>query len=274
MGYWQVLRAFVGGALVTFAQAQGAAGQSAPATVRDFHDYASVYAQIHWSVDTSGPLIATCPSGVTKGRTLDEIGRKLVRIGDLTAVVPTRMVTIHSHFMDPPNLYDGLPMEAKVLYLLTLLKDDQWTKITGDGLTLGDCQGDQIAVMQSILPNPFTTVAATLTGPNSLDLHPDNSSQLTDQERSQVKLRIARSLEISIGLNSGGLTNASVRDGIRTGSTVPIFMPGDGNEYGQQIQVAASITNYLANPGQPLILDFSNVVQGKLDTILKLWLRK
>jgi len=224
-------------ALAAPLHAQGVAPQSAPAQAREFHDYYSVFEKTPWSIEESGPLIAVCPVGVTKGQTLAEIQRKTVRIGRITAIVPTRMVTLDSNFSEPPNLYDGLPMEAKVLYLLTLLKDDQWSRVTGEGLSLADCQGEQTAVMNSILPSPFTYVDATLTGPHSLSLDPSATRHLSDQDRSQIKLRISRHLELSLGLTNGSATGASLRDSQRNGSKVPLLMDNSGDEYGHHIRI-------------------------------------
>lgn len=202
--------------------------------------YYDVMQAFPWSVDKSGPLIGLCPLAVVKGQTLQEINRKTVKIGGLTAIVPTRMTTLNSRFTEAPNLYDGLPREAKVLYLLTLLDDQQWRKVTGEGLTISDCHGPQVAVMQSILPNPFRWFPATVAGPNSVQLTGilDKPNELTNQERGAVKLRVIRHLELTLPLeDNGGFTGASVRDNVPVGTKIPYLKEYDGDEYGQHIKI-------------------------------------
>jgi len=193
---------------------------------------------MQWNVEKSGPLIATCPLAYLRAHDLDQMERKKVKIGGLTAIVPTRMVTINSHFTEAPNLYDGLPRDAKILYLLTLLNDDQWRKITGDGLALGDCQGDQVAVMQSILPNPFKWIDVTLVAPNGWTSSQDPPHQLSDADRSQVKLRVVHRLELILPLvNNGGWTGTSVRGPEKKGSVLPSIKDDDGDEFGQHVRI-------------------------------------
>jgi len=208
-----------------------------PKTVDGYYDVMQAFP---WNVEKSGPLIGICPLVVAKGQTLQEIDRKTVRIGGLTAIVPNRMITLNSRFTEAPNLYDGLPREAKVLYLLTLLDDQQWRKVTSEGLTISDCHGPQVAVMQSILPSPFRWFTATATGYNSVQLTGilDKPNELSTQDRGSVKLRVIRKLQLTLPLeNNGGFTGTEVRDNIAPGTKVPYLKEYDGDEYGQHIKI-------------------------------------
>ncbi len=87
-----------------------------------------------------------------KGSGLAAFGRKVVRLGALNAVVPTTVVAFDDALAQPPNLYDGLPRDAKALYLLTLLTPGQRRLAAGRGLSLDDLQGEPRAVLDSLLP--------------------------------------------------------------------------------------------------------------------------
>ncbi|RYG40406.1 hypothetical protein EON79_22655, partial [bacterium] len=56
-----------------------------------------------------------------KGADLAAYRRKAVRLGSVTAIVPIENVRFDDDLAQPPNLYDGLPRESKVLYLMTTL---------------------------------------------------------------------------------------------------------------------------------------------------------
>jgi len=217
-----------------------ASGHAQAPAGKIYDSYYEVMANVPWNVERSGPLVGVCPMVSITGETLKDVGRKMVAIGGLTAIVPVKMVTVNSRFTQEPNLYDGLPREAKVLYLLTLLNDEQWRKISGGGLTLADCNGPQVAVMQSILPNPFQWFPATIMGPRSVALTGagDKPNELTNQQRAQVKLRVIRHLELTLPLeNNRGFTGTTVRDNLPEGMIVPYIKDVDGDEFGQHVKV-------------------------------------
>jgi len=223
-----------------FRQQRGASQQAQPKP----QTYESVIRALPWEADKSGPLISACPRMRTQGSTLNDIERKSVRIGNLTAIVPTTMMTLNTHFTEAPNLYDGLPRDAKVLYFLTLLEEDQWRKITGDGLTLADCRGNQTAVMQSILPNPFKLGTATVVDQHSYTNSDSTNLQvLTDQERESVKLRVTKDISLQLPLaNNQGFTGTSVREDRVKGAKVPLLIDDNGDEFGQHIKIESPNT--------------------------------
>lgn len=203
--------------------------------------YQNVISAMPWDPAKNGPLIAPCPLGWAPATTLEAMKRKKVRIGGLTAVVPTEMVTLNTHFTEAPNLYDGLPRDAKVLYLLTLLSEDQWRKTTGDGLSLADCHGEQTAVLQSIIPNPFQWNIVTAVAPNGWTNNPsDASPQLSDDDRRQVKLKLVRDIDLTLPLmNHGGFTGTGVSDSLTTGKKYRWLKDDTGDEFGQHIKVVS-----------------------------------
>ncbi|MDR3689876.1 MAG: hypothetical protein P4L46_10890 [Fimbriimonas sp.] len=201
--------------------------------------YDSVVSGLPWDAEKQGPLIAPCPLRVAKGKTLADIDRKLMRVGQVTVVVPPTMVTLNTHFAEAPNLYDGLPRQAKVMYLLTLLTEDQWVKLTNDGMSLSDCRGEQKAVMQSILPNPFRLRSVKVLSPNSWSQDPSTPDlDLSDQDRQQVRLRLVRNVELTLPLNNnGGFTGDSLDGKLKTGMKMRELHEPDGDEYGQHVRI-------------------------------------
>lgn len=227
------------GLLAVTAGAQRLSGQATNGQRQPVKTYFDVISKLPWDPNTHGALIAPCPMAVAKGDTLSDLRLKKVHVGQILAIVPEKMTTLNSHFTEAPNLYDGLPREAKVLYLLTLLGEDQWSKITGDGLSIGDCRGPQVAVMQSILPNPFTYTLGTILGHNSVTYgNVESPIPLSESERSGIKLRVIRHLELELPLeNNGGYTGTSVRDNRKIGDKIPMLHENDGDEYGQHIKI-------------------------------------
>ncbi len=92
----------------------------------------------------------TRSSGPTN--TLSGFGRKIVKFGNVAAIVPIDMLVFDDSLTQPPNLYDGLPNEAKVLYLLSTLNQEQVAKASERGLGLNDLKGEQRDVFMSFLP--------------------------------------------------------------------------------------------------------------------------
>lgn len=198
-----------------------------------------VVSKLQWDAAKSGPLIVPCPLMVKHGLTLEEWDRKKMTVGGVTVIAPQKMVTIDSRFKEAPNLYDGLPRAAKVTYLLTLLNDEQWRKLTGAGLSLSDCQGEQVDVMQSILPNPFRYREATIASSNSATLSDAKTAkQLPNDQRRMVKLRVVKSLELILPLeNDGGFTGTSVSDNRTIGAKLPYLDEDDADAYGHLVKI-------------------------------------
>lgn len=115
-----------------------------------------------WDADKNGPLLVLEPDLVVRkgsGTGLEAFDRKKMAVRGLTAIVPTTMVLIDDSFEHSPSMYDGLPLYAKITYLLSTLNAGQWKEITGNGIGLGDLQGEQCDVFKSILPDPFSWMA-------------------------------------------------------------------------------------------------------------------
>ncbi len=141
----------------------------------------------------SGPLIVVDAEHVTaktKGASLQAFDRKLIVIGGLSAIVPVDMVLIDESYREP-NLYDGLPLQSKVLYLLSTLLPAQAGIANSQGIGLSDLEGEQIKVLKSILPPtlPWKTVKVDKFGTEGVDL--DHNEVPADQ-MDEVRLKIQR----------------------------------------------------------------------------------
>ncbi len=106
----------------------------------------------------AGTWIAVDPGHVRAKVTPNDLSafeRKAVPVGRLTAVVPTTMVTIDDSLAQAPNLYDGLPREAKILALMAALSPGQWRLLGERGLGLNDLRGEPRAILASLLSPPL-----------------------------------------------------------------------------------------------------------------------
>lgn len=150
-----------------------------------------------WSVAEKGPLFVLDPKNVDAVN--DEGGfasydRKKVKIGELTVLAPRTMVVVDDSLSQPPNMYDGLPMSAKVIYLLQSLTDSQWSKVSSSGIGLADLEGEQTRVFQSILPKPFNYEARKVIADRGTDKIIGQWT-LADEDLSKVKLKVQREME-------------------------------------------------------------------------------
>ena len=62
-----------------------------------------------WDAAKDGPLVAPVPLRIAAGETLDDLDRRKAVVGGLTAIVPKTMATVNSRFVNPPNMYEGMP---------------------------------------------------------------------------------------------------------------------------------------------------------------------
>lgn len=208
--------------------------QARPVTTYD------VISKMPWDPAKEGPLVAVVALRMTAGKTLDDLGRTKATVGGLTAIVPKTMVTVNSRLTAAPNMYEGLPQEAKVMYLLRTLTPGQWSRATGSGLTLADLQGEQVAVFDSILPNPLRYSMGTIMDGDSITnpSEPKDIRSLQGAERAKVKLRIVRHLEVQVALaNDGGYTGTTIEDDLKKGMTMPFILKDDEGGFGQKILV-------------------------------------
>jgi hypothetical protein len=196
--------------------------------------------KLPWNVAKDGPLVAPIPLRMATGATLDDIDRRKAIVGGLTAIVPKTMATVDSRFTNAPNLYEGLPRDAKVLYLLRSLSASQWSKATGDGLSVGDCQGEQRAVFESIVPNPLrysmgtVTDSRGITNPNG----PGEIKTMSSGDRAKVKLRVVRHLHVRVSMeNNGGWSITEPEGDMKPGTTMPLLTEDEDSEFGHQVIV-------------------------------------
>lgn len=198
-----------------------------------------VLAAMPWDLAKDGPLVAPIPIRMMPGTSLDDFNRKRASVGALTAIVPKTMATIDSKFIDAPNMYEGLPEEAKVLYLMRSLTPAQWQIATTGGISLADCRGEQAAVFDSILPNPLRYSMGTvndgrsISGPRRV---PDIKT-LTDAERKQVKIRIVRNLHAQVAMEGGGYTMTEPEGELKPGTQMPLIQKEGDSEFGHRVIV-------------------------------------
>lgn len=150
-----------------------------------------------WKQAESGPLFMLDPTNVESVNSeggFASYDRKKVKVGDLTVLAPRTMVMFDDSLSQEPNLYDGLPMYSKVLYLLQGLNEEQWHKVSSTGIGLVDLQGEQKRVFQSILPKPFTyDVQKVATDRSSFESL--SQSTLSDEDLAKVRLKVERDME-------------------------------------------------------------------------------
>jgi len=143
---------------------------------------------------------------------LEAFGRKETKIGGITAIVPRQMVLVDDSLTQAPNLYDGLPRAAKVLYLLSILNKEQLRLATSSGIGLGDLKGDQTAVFRSLLPESISWGAFQI-DTNGIPRPQGSETQVSGAQLSQVKLRFSRQLVLMPTFNlPGGRTSYSFMD--------------------------------------------------------------
>ena len=220
-------------------------GIAALALAQGPKDYYSALAGMSWDTPHAGPVVAVCLSVDKVSANLSGMDRKVVQVGAVRSVAPLRMITLDTAFTEQPNLYDGMPRDLKVLYLLTTLSGSQWTRISADGLSMADCSADQAAVMRSLFPHPFQWTESTA----QLSEHGGSTIQymapmdtpvntLSDTDLQSVKLRLDRHLLLIFKMRNGpGTTFGQVRDH-QPGERVPrIKEDFESGEFGHQVEV-------------------------------------
>jgi hypothetical protein len=227
--------------VVTGTGSQGPQGNGVGPEQAAVRSYVSILSQLPWDVAKDGPMVAPAPRRAGAGANLDELGLRKIKIGTLTAIVPKMMATVNSRFTAAPNLYEGMPRDAKMLYLLRSLSPIQWTKVSGDGLSIDDCQGEQRAVFESILPNPLSYSMGTLgDGGRSITSPRDDSEvkTLTGSERSKVKLRVVRHLQVEVSMeNDGGWTGTEPEGEFKNGTRIPHLIEKKDSGFGHEVIV-------------------------------------
>jgi len=133
------------------------------------------------------------------GAGLARYGRKAVRIGTVTAIVPLRAVAFDETLAKTPNLYDGMPRDAKVLYLLSALDAAQWRKAGGAGIGLGDLRGEQRDVFASLLPKRLAWTKERA-GEDRLRGNVVGRGEADERDRAATRLRVQREIEFHVPL--------------------------------------------------------------------------
>lgn len=209
------------------------ASQRSPKTT-----YYDVISNLPWDVQKQGPLVCVCPLRIANGKTLEDLEMKRIPLGDITAIGPAKMVTLRSRFTDPPNLYEGLPEEAKVLYLLNVASDDQVRKLLGEGLCIDDCRGEAAAVMQSIMPAPFMWGAGTTGVISNMRsaTWPLKFEAMPEAERRRVRLKVTRHIDLTVAL-SNGYSGTEYRPDLSAGKSVPMVKRDESQQFGLKYEV-------------------------------------
>ena len=171
-------------------------------------DLAAYLVEHPWNVAANGPLLVLEPERAragNEGAGLSAYGRRKATVGGLTALVPPTRIDIDDTFREKPNLYEGLPADAKATYLLRSLSPGQWQIASGRGLGFGDLQGEQRLVYESLLPRRFAWRANRL---DAVGFWGESAGEgvLDDAERARVRLRVERTVEIQANLLDGSGT--------------------------------------------------------------------
>lgn len=142
---------------------------------------------------------------------LARYGYKEFNVGGLTAIAPSDMVTIDATFKDPANVYEGLPRDDKVIYLMSLLDADQWKLACASGIGLNDLRGDQRLVYQSILPSTFAYENNLVGKDGSVVPKPGEPPVVTlaPNEEAEVRLHFSQEIELGVKMQDGGFSALS-----------------------------------------------------------------
>lgn len=133
------------------------------------------------------------------GAGLARYSRKAVKVGGVAAIVPLNMIAFDETMSKPPNLYDGLPRDAKVLYLMSTFDAQQWRKAAGGGIGLGDLHGEQQNVFLSLLPKRIAWTKERA-GVDRLRGNAVARGVVDERERTSTRLRIERQMEFHVPL--------------------------------------------------------------------------
>lgn len=204
---------------------------------------------LKWDPSTKGPLVAVATNrrSAAGKQGLEAFGRKSFVVGGLTVVAPETMVVIDGSMKSAPNMYDGLPRQAKVLYLLSTLDSGQMKKAAGNGIGLGDLQGEQRAVFLSLLPPTVKWQKGVVDDRGFVDVK--SKGTLSEKERNSVRLRISKAINFQLSLVEGqGYTNHDTIEDYGVPGTVAYLRDSEddydkGDAFG--VQIRSTVENRL-----------------------------
>ncbi len=188
-----------------------------PVQKRTPYDLKMLVEQSNWYVTQRGPLLALDPvlvyrdsriplpvpgpAGYELRLAAPGFDRMLVSTGAVSILAPAQMTLIDDKPRERPNLYDGLPRDLKVKYLMATLTPSQWKMLGEKGLGVGDLTGEQQPVYLSLLPDPFV-VKRWNRDANGVMIGDSSSVTLTPEQRAQTRLRIHRNAQVMAPLQN------------------------------------------------------------------------
>ena len=239
------------------------------------HNLNTLMERANWDVTQRGPLLALNPFGVDRnaGIPLPDAGpsgyelrlaapsfnRMLVNCGTVSILAPTQMTLIEDKPRERPNLYDGLPRELKVKYLMATLTPQQWKTLGEKGLGASDLTGEQQPVFLSLLPDPFVVKRWTRDA-NGVVSGDSSLVTLAPEERAQVRLRVHRSAQIMAPLQD--------KPNTYTSPSLPEERPGEpngakwerdrGNDDKKTDLFGVNLSSVVPNKSKPSQLDYAS----------------
>lgn len=213
-----------------------------------------------WQPAVNGPMLVLEPDRARKSGEddgLTSFGRKKVQVGGITVLVPRTMILIDDSLRQEPNMYEGLPTEDKILYLLRSLDDAQWRKVASTGIGLGDLRGEQRLIFDSILPPKFGW-RASLVGEDGTWGKEVGKGTLSDQERASVKLKVSRLLELKVNLRDQNAYSWFGTDRYRGQPGNTFYTRDRGDEYVGKSAYGLNIRKEVDNSLKKSQLDYAS----------------
>jgi hypothetical protein len=243
------------------------AGLAVATTLAAAHGQATVrsYLQAHPST-AAAPLLILEPDRENRGAkptSLDALGKKIAAVGAIKAIVAKTMIAIDASLSQPPNLYEGLPSDDKVIYLLRSLDENQWRRITGDGIGLDDLAGEQKLVFQSILPQPFAWSSYTV-APNGMYGKDGPKGTLSDDDRLRVRLKVERAIDMQVFLvNPAGAMSGFSTDRYHGKPGTLSYERDRAKDFVQTSAYGIQVRQEVENVPKPSQLDLNQAVFAK-----------
>lgn len=219
-----------------------------------------------WQATHNDPLVVVSPErtrGKAPANSLAAFDRKVVQVGSLHAYVPTTMVLIDDSLAQPPNMYEGLPPDAKVLYLLRTLSDDQWKTLNDYGLSINDLHGEQKLVLASLLPQHLDWSSYTVDD-NGMWGKKVASGSVSGDDLGQVRLKVQRFVELQVHLTQGNSISMFGADRYR-GAPGSTFTQHDMTSVSQTDVFGLKIRNVVDNQPKLSDLNYSQLA-GRVQT--------